>query len=337
MTDLRNKPFIVIDLYSGRYTNTRVGHEKLNFKWNASAQKYLGYCPPDNNIVIQRFGAKGEDTTVHNVMVIYVRKSENTSNREIIGFTDDATIYRPGITGSRKLGRSIKDKDGSIKYCDYCIESDTLYDLRSLPLPYKFIIRIAEHPKMFRKQRFYKGTYPELDEKIIKYLEDYLAGSNTDEDFIEQENIQNAVLSNEKIEDAKGREPEYNFGAKGKTVKKRPELAKQVLVNSNYKCAVCADHKTFFTRHGVPYMEGHHLIPCTPSNAKDFWEEHGVNIDCIENIVCICPTCHRRIHFGTAADKREVIEKLYEVKKAELESARIKIGLEELEELYQIR
>lgn len=335
MSDLRNKPFIVIDLYSGRYTNTRVGHEELNFEWNEYTQKYLGYCPPYNNIVIQRLGANRKDEAVHNVMVIYVRKSGKTSDREIIGFTDSATIYKPGIKATPTIGRTIKDKDGSEQHCDYCIESDTLYDLRSLPLPDRFIIRIAEHnPQMFRKQRFYKGTYPELDEKIIKYLEEYLSASNTDEDFIEQENIQNAVLSNEKIEDAKGREPEYNLGAKGKTVKKRPELAKQVLHNSGYKCAVCADHKTFHTKDGVQYMEGHHLIPCTPSNAKEFWDRFGANIDCIENIVCICPNCHRRIHFGSDADKREVIEKLYEVKKGELESARITIGLEELSGLY---
>lgn len=335
MTDLRNKPFIVIDLYSGSYTNTRVGHEKFNFDRNASKEKYLGYCPPFNNIVIQRLGAKRNDTAVHNVMVIYVQKSGKTSDREIIGFTDNATIYRPGIKATPSIGRTIEDTDGSKQHCDYCIESDTLYDLRSLPLPDKFIIRIAEHnPRMFRKQRFYKGKYPELDESIIEYLEDYLAGSFTDNDLNEQENIQMAFLPKDGGKDSYKAEPEYKEGPNGKAVKKRHYLAKQVLHNSGYKCAVCADHKTFLTNYGVQYMEGHHLIPCTPSNAKRFWKKCGRNIDCIENIVCICPTCHRRIHFGSDADKREVIERLYEVKKGELESARITIGLEELIKLY---
>lgn len=335
MTDLRNKPFIVIDLYSGSYTNTRVGHEKLNFEWNEYTQKYLGYCPPYNNIVIQRLGAKRNDEAVHNVIVIYVQKSGTTSNREIIGFTDNATIYKPGIKATPTIGRTIKDKDGSEQHCDYCIESDTLYDLRSLPLPDKFIIRIAEHnPQMFRKQRFYKGKYPELDEKILKYLEDYLVASITDEDFIEQESIQMALLPSDRGRDSYKAEPGYKVGINGKVVKKRHYLAKQVLHNSDYKCAVCDDHKTFLTKEGVQYMEGHHLIPCTPSNAKSFWEKCRRNIDCIENIVCICPNCHRRIHFGSDADKREVIEKLYEVKKVELESAGITIGLEELITLY---
>lgn len=335
MTDLKGKQFIVIDLYSGRYTNTRIGHEKLNFEWNETAQKYLGYCPPHNNIVIQRLGAKRNDTVVHNVMVIYVRKCGKTSNREIIGFADNATIHRPGIKATPSTGRTIEDTDGSKQYCDYCIESDTLYDLRSLPLPDKFIIRIAEHnPQMFRKQRFYKGTYPILDEAIVKYLENYLAASITDEDFIEQESIQMAFLPKDGGKDSYKAEPGYKVGIYGKAVKKRPYLAKQVLHNSDYKCAVCADHKTFLTNSGIPYMEGHHLIPCTPSNAKFFWDNYKKNIDCVENIVCICPTCHRQIHFGSDADKREMIEKSYEVKKVELESVGIEIGLEELSRMY---
>lgn len=94
-------------------------------------------------------------------------------------------------------------------------------------------------------------------------------------------------------------------------------------------------HNTFQTRHSVPYMEGHHLIPCTPTNAQAFWDKYKVNIDCPENIVCICPTCHRRIHFGSDAEKREVIEKLYNFKKDKLKKANIEISLEELIELYK--
>lgn len=333
---LSDKPFIVIDLYSGAYTNKRIGHEELNFEWNASAQKYLGYCPPYNNIVIQRLGASRNDRYVQNVLVIYVRKLRNTSNREIIGFSDNATIYRPGIDGKNSGGRSFIDKDGSVQYCGYCIESDTLYDLRSLPLHDKFIIRIADYSSnMFRKQRFYKGTYEKLDKKILEYLENYLKYSTRDEDFSEQESIQKASLPKDGGVGSSRKEPLYGSGNVGRVVHKRHELAKQVLKNADYKCEVCSDHKTFLTSHGVPYMEGHQLIPCTPSNSQYFWEKYCVNIDCIENIVSLCPNCHRRIHFGSSKEKREVIETLYELKKAVLEDAGIIIGIEDLMKLYQ--
>ena len=30
-------------------------------------------------------------------------------------------------------------------------------------------------------------------------------------------------------------------------------------------------------------MEGHHLIPCTYTNARHYWDKDGVNIDCQAN------------------------------------------------------
>lgn len=332
---INDKPFIVIDLYSGGYTSTRRGHEELNFEWNQSKQKYLGYCPAHNDIVIQRLGAGRKDKEVHGVMVIYVRKSGETSNREIIGFTENATIYNPGKDAKGDASRSFIDKDGTRQYADYCIESDTLHDLRSLPLHEKFVITLAENKQMFRKQRFYKGKYDELDANIIAYLEKYLASIEKDEDFAEQKNIQEAHLPKDGGKNASKKEPEYVTGSNGRAVRKKPELAKQVLKNSNYKCSFDNKHNTFLTRHSVQYMEGHHLIPCTPTNAHAFWDKYKVNIDCPENIVCICPTCHRRIHFGSEAEKRKVIEKLYNVKKDELKKAGIGISMEELVELYK--
>lgn len=331
MANLKDIPFVVIDLYSGSHTIKKKGHELFNLIPNPIDGRFYGYCPPMNRIDIGQLGAKRGAKAVHNVMVIYVQKQSGSSNREIVAFTDCATVHRPEIEAAVSMLRSYIDKDGSIQNANYCIESDYLYDLRKYEP--KFTVPLIK-TQMFRCQHFFKTKYPTLDSAIIGYLESYLDSIEKDDDFEEQENIQNAVLPDKGKMSSNDREPEYNVGANGKTVKKRPELAKLVLKNANYECEVCPDHKTFLTRHDVPYMEGHHLIPCTPSNSQYYWDKDKVNIDCIENIVCICPTCHRRIHFGSDADKREVIEKLYEVKKAELERARIMIGLEELIELY---
>jgi len=243
MQSLSSIPFIVIDLYSGGYTSTRRGHEELNFEWNQSKQKYLGYCPAHNDVNIKRLGAGRKDKEVQGVMVIYVRKSGKTSNREIIGFTENATIYNPGKDAKRDASRSFIDKDGSRQYANYCIESDTLYDLRSLPLHEKFVINIAEYNiQMFRKQRFYKGKYSKLDGKIIAYLEKYLTSIEKDEDFAEQKNIQEAQLPKDGGKNASKKEPEYVAGSNGRAVRKKPELAKQVLKNSDYKCSFDDKH-----------------------------------------------------------------------------------------------
>lgn len=83
-------------------------------------------------------------------------------------------------------------------------------------------------------------------------------------------------------------------------------------------------------------MEGHHLIPCTYTNAKHYWNKYGVNIDCQANIVCLCPTCHRQIHYGTSDVKRTLIEKLYNETREKLEKVGITLTLRELLKLYSI-
>lgn len=81
-------------------------------------------------------------------------------------------------------------------------------------------------------------------------------------------------------------------------------------------------------------MEGHHLIPCSPGNSEKYWKRYSRNIDCIDNIVSLCPTCHRRIHYGSDAERTEIIDKLYEVQAEKLKAAGLKISLKELRELY---
>jgi 5-methylcytosine-specific restriction protein A len=74
---------------------------------------------------------------------------------------------------------------------------------------------------------------------------------------------------------------------------------------------VCAlpscNHQLFKTRNEKVYLEAHHLIPLSVC------DQFPVNIDIPENIVCLCPSCHREIHHGSNA--RKMIEELYEQRK----------------------
>lgn len=83
-------------------------------------------------------------------------------------------------------------------------------------------------------------------------------------------------------------------------------------------------------------MEGHHLIPCTVSNTEHFWSEYKRNIDCVENIICLCPTCHRRIHFGSKDEKDTIIRDLYKKQISSLQAAGLNISIDELLSLYDI-
>ncbi|MBY0001439.1 HNH endonuclease [Priestia aryabhattai] len=51
-------------------------------------------------------------------------------------------------------------------------------------------------------------------------------------------------------------------------------------------------------------MEAHHLIPMKKQN------DYQNSIDVDGNIICLCPTCHRKIHVGNN-NKKELIKLLY--------------------------
>ena len=127
--------------------------------------------------------------------------------------------------------------------------------------------------------------------------------------------------------------PHYSDGTSGRTIVKKACASKQALKNANFKCEFDDSHSTFLTNKGVPYMEGHHLIPCTVSNTERFWSKKR-NIDCPENIICLCPTCHRRIHFGRKVEKDHIIRSLYNKRKSLLQNVGIEISIDELLALY---
>lgn len=81
-------------------------------------------------------------------------------------------------------------------------------------------------------------------------------------------------------------------------------------------------------------MEGHHFIPCTVDNSKKY--ESTTKLDREENIVCLCPICHRAIHYGDEATKKQRLEQLLSIQKEQLSTMGIDLSLEELFALYQV-
>ena len=56
-------------------------------------------------------------------------------------------------------------------------------------------------------------------------------------------------------------------------------------------------------------MEAHHLIPV--NKVMKYWEKYNINIDCVENVVSLCPNCHRAVHHGDLDTKVKILKKLY--------------------------
>ena len=81
-------------------------------------------------------------------------------------------------------------------------------------------------------------------------------------------------------------------------------------------------------------MEAHHLIPVCFQ--KDIWDKYKVNIDCVENLVSLCPTCHKAIHYGTKEVQRKMITDLYARCVPKYKAIGLDITLEEIFRLYKI-
>ncbi len=330
--ELHNKPLVIVDLNAGRYVITRIGHECYNLVPNELDGRYYGYCPPFGSLDIARLGAAKSDEYIDGVIVVYTQKIKGSSDREIIAFTDNARVYREKHKDPL-LGRVIFD-EGSYEHCSYSIVSDNLYNLNDYPIKYR--IRSSKYsPSLFRGQRVFKGKHPELDKEVLAYLERYLDDVRDEDTLVFQRLVQEENVSpNESIPDGSKSEPQYIVSGGSKAVSKNPRFAKLALLHAGFRCAGDSSHTTFMTAKGVPYMEGHHLIPCTYTNAARFWEECERNIDCEQNIVCLCPTCHRKVHFGSKEERESILKIIFKGQKDRLESAGLVITFDELLRLY---
>ena len=81
-------------------------------------------------------------------------------------------------------------------------------------------------------------------------------------------------------------------------------------------------------------MEAHHLV--LVKYQKEIWEKYNINVDCVENIISLCPTCHRAFHNGTDKVKSELIDNLYQKLKARYKSIGFNITIEDVKKLYGI-
>lgn len=100
---------------------------------------------------------------------------------------------------------------------------------------------------------------------------------------------------------------------------------------SNYKCEMDNSHVTFISaKNQMPYMEAHHLIPMA---AQDYYEN---TIDFADNIVTLCPNCHRKIHHASLQEKAVMIDYLYQKHEKLYESHGIKINKKTLMNYYGI-
>lgn len=71
-------------------------------------------------------------------------------------------------------------------------------------------------------------------------------------------------------------------------------LSEWVKRSANGFCCLCLQKAPFLTLNGDPYLETHHIV----------WLSKGGN-DSLENMVALCPNCHRKMH--QVNDEKDVV------------------------------
>jgi 5-methylcytosine-specific restriction protein A len=108
-----------------------------------------------------------------------------------------------------------------------------------------------------------------------------------------------------------------------------PDIAYTALYEAGFLCENDKNHETFVSaRNNSNFMEAHHLIPI------EFQKNFQNSLDVPENIISLCPNCHRAIHLSLSEIKNKIIEKFHAQRKNKLVERGLNITLEELLTYY---
>ncbi len=87
--------------------------------------------------------------------------------------------------------------------------------------------------------------------------------------------------------------------------KRKRQIALDTMAQANYRCEVNPSHALFTSKAtGQNYLEAHHIIPISLGS------QFSVQLDVMENVVCLCPFCHKAIHHAEPAFAIPILDQL---------------------------
>lgn len=99
-----------------------------------------------------------------------------------------------------------------------------------------------------------------------------------------------------------------------------PAVAAKAIRAAEFCCEIDPTHKTFISRAKKnQYVEAHHLIPISQQGLFQ------TSLDVVENVVALCATCHRMLHFGVEKDRREILISLLNKRRQRLIGSSINV------------
>lgn len=107
--------------------------------------------------------------------------------------------------------------------------------------------------------------------------------------------------------------PKKSHVASSSKWKTNRKIRDQALQKAGRKCEFQESHITFIDNNKNTFMEGHHLVPL---EYQDLFHE---SLDFIDNIVSLCPTCHREIHYALPRRRKDMAKSLFQKRSAHIQ------------------
>lgn len=127
----------------------------------------------------------------------------------------------------------------------------------------------------------------------------------------------------------------YDETSISKKYKRNPLLGKVAIERAYYSCESNPNHETFISaKTNKNFMEAHHFVPV--KYQQEIWRKYKINVDCVENIVSLCPTCHRAFHNGTKEVKSNLIDNIFNKIIPKYKSIKFTISIDEIKKLYDL-
>lgn len=299
------------------------GHEKEFIAWfnyeavKESSGKYRNPSPNKYLNIYDEF----EEGTIQEIIPDSEPLSHVNDSILLLVFKklDKKVIYFYGIYAVEKReGRSV-----FLRRISYTYDSQNVYvitptegyyklleDADSKNKPYYDILSklITEYPKAINRDQEANEHADNIEDKADEEL-NRLVNSSESSGY---KYVEPKIEKNERI-----------VG----TYKRNKQVAFNAISINGCQCDIDPSHKLFFKQDNTKYIEVHHIIPM--SAQRDF----SIPLDREENIACLCPSCHREIHYGR--NKRKMVEKLLSEKEEKLKNVGLEISIEKLIEYYE--
>lgn len=242
-----------------------------------------------------------------------MRKS-NKTNTLVIVSDETKGLYRDvwknGVlhyTGMGRVGDQVLEgnQNNTLYFSDTNgVEVHLFEVLKKKEYTYRGIVRLVDEP--------YKGRQPDINGNIrdvwmFPVAPIFEAEQNVSHELTEQEIIK---LSDKELARYTAVKNVKKEPKKTETVVyyRDPYLKQMVKRIADGKCQFCGKEAPFVDKQGAPYLEAHHVIRLADGGR-----------DAIDNVVAICPNCHRKAHVLNDEIDTIILEGIAEHNKKQLD------------------